>query len=206
MSKAEETKAYIIQQSAALFNQKGFAGLSMSDIMQATGLKKGGIYNHFSSKDELVLAAFDHVISVLGQRYLQAIQSRQDEGAIAQLNGILDVFEQNMQDEMFKGGCPLLNTATESDDTHPALRERTQQAIGRWHQSICQVVRQGVKQGELQPDADPDAVATVLIAVLEGAVMMTKLYDDARYVRHSLVHLREHFDKLAKSGVASEKS
>jgi AcrR family transcriptional regulator len=45
------TKAHIIQQAAVVFNQQGYAGTSMSDIMRATGLKKGGIYNHFQSKE-----------------------------------------------------------------------------------------------------------------------------------------------------------
>ena len=60
MSKAQQTKARIVRQAAELFNQKGYAGSSIADVMQATGLKKGGIYNHFKSKDELALAAFDY--------------------------------------------------------------------------------------------------------------------------------------------------
>jgi AcrR family transcriptional regulator len=55
MSKGEETKAKILHQAAELFNQQGYAGSSISDIMRVTGLQKGGIYNHFSSKDELAL-------------------------------------------------------------------------------------------------------------------------------------------------------
>ena len=57
MSKAEKTKENIVKQAAALFNQKGYSGSSISDIMQATGLQKGGIYNHFNSKEELALEA-----------------------------------------------------------------------------------------------------------------------------------------------------
>ena len=199
MSKAEKTKAHIIEQAANLFNQKGYAGSSMSDIMQATGLKKGGIYNHFGSKDELALAAFDYAAAILGARYIQSIRDRAKDGAIAQLHAVLDVFQQNMYDALVEGGCPLLNTAIESDDTHPALRERTQQAMGRWHQSIRQVVRKGVKRHYLQADVDPGAVATVMIATLEGAFMMTKLYDDSQYIDHGINHLREYVDSLSAS-------
>lgn len=197
MSKAERTKAHIIEQSAALFNQKGYVGASMSDIMQATGLKKGGIYNHFGSKDELALAAFDHMAARVGARYIQRLQDTAAKGAIAQLHAVLDVFQGNMQDTTLEGGCPLLNTAIESDDTHPALRERTQQALGRWHQSVRQVVNKGVKQGQLQPDVDPSTVATVMISTLEGALMMTKVYADSQYVEQGLAHLREYIDRLA---------
>ena len=92
---------------------------------------------------------------------------------------------------------PLLNTAIESDDTHPALRERTQQALGRWHQSIRQVVRQGIKRKQLKADAEPERVATVMIATLEGTLMMTKVYADSQYVEQGLGHLRDYIDSLA---------
>ncbi|NEP76425.1 TetR/AcrR family transcriptional regulator [Okeania sp. SIO2G5] len=198
MSKAERTKAHIISQAANLFNKKGFAGSSMADIMRATGLKKGGIYNHFGSKDELALAAFDYAAATMGARYIRAIQDKAKDGAIAQLHTVLDVFQQNMCDALIEGGCPLLNTAIESDDTHPALRERTQQAMGRWHQSIRQVVQKGVKRGELQASIDSDAVATVMIATLEGTLMMTKLYSDRQYIDHGINHLRQYVDSLSK--------
>ena len=200
MSKAESTRAHIIEQAANLFNQKGYAGSSMSDIMQATGLKKGGIYNHFGSKDELALAAFDYAATTMGARYIKAIREKASEGAIAQLHAVLDMFRQNMKDAVIEGGCPLLNTAIESDDNHPALRERTQQAMGRWHQSIQQVVRKGIKRGELPADVDPGAVATVIISTLEGSLMMTKLYNDPQYIGHSLSHLQSYVDSLSIEG------
>ena len=196
MSKAERTKAHIIEQAANLFNQKGYAGSSMSDIMQATGLKKGGIYNHFGSKDELALAAFDYAASTMGARYFQAMQAAVEDGAIAQLHAVLDVFQQNMQDALIKGGCPLLNTAIESDDSHPALRERTQQAMENWHRSIRLVVRKGINRGDVQRDLDPEAIATIMIATLEGSLMMTKLYGDPKYIEHGLNHLRSYVDRL----------
>lgn len=198
MSKAENTKAHIIRQAADLFNQKGYAGSSMSDIMKATGLKKGGIYNHFASKDELALAAFDYAASTLGVRYINAIQTGEGEGkgAIAQLHTVLDVFQQNMQDMLIQGGCPLLNTAIESDDAHPALRDRTQQAMGRWHKSICLIVRRGLSRNEIKSGIEPDVVATVVIATLEGALMLTKLYEDYQYMEHAIAHLRHYADTL----------
>ena len=168
----------------------------MADIMQATGLKKGGIYNHFGSKDELALAAFEYAASILGARYVQALQSTAKDGVTAQLHAVLDMFQQNMQDALIEGGCPLLNTAIESDDSHPALRERTQQAMERWHQNIRLVIRNGIEQGTLQTDLDPNAIATVMIATLEGTLMMTKLYDDPQHIEHGLRHLREYVDSL----------
>jgi len=51
MSKGEETRERIVAEAAALFNQRGYEGGSMSELMKATGLEKGGIYRHFSSQE-----------------------------------------------------------------------------------------------------------------------------------------------------------
>lgn len=194
MSKAEETKARIIQQAADLFNQQGYAGSSMSDIMTATGLKKGGIYNHFASKDELAIAAFDFAFEQVGRRYIQAMKGKR--GAIARLKAILHTFVTAPDEVALKGGCPLLNTAIESDDTHPALRERTQQAMYRWRRMIHTTVQSGINAGELQPAVNPDTVATILIATLEGALMMTKLYGDRIHLQRAQEHLQQYVDSL----------
>src|ERR1700720_218337 len=60
VTKGEQTRRDIVQKSAPLFNQKGYEGTSLSDLMEATGLQKGGIYRHFSSKEELATESFDY--------------------------------------------------------------------------------------------------------------------------------------------------
>ncbi|HHP7243894.1 MAG TPA: TetR family transcriptional regulator C-terminal domain-containing protein [Elainellaceae cyanobacterium] len=197
MSKAEETKARIIQQAADLFNQYGYAGSSMSDIMQATGMKKGGIYNHFASKDELAIAAFDFAIEQVSQRYVQAVKGTR--GAIARLNAITRAFSTALDEISLKGGCPILNTAVESDDAHPALRERTQRAMYDWRTLIHRVVQKGIDRGEIQPGINPDCVATILISTLEGALMMTKLYGDRIHLQRATEHLDHYVDTLQVS-------
>src|SRR6201996_2073291 len=59
LSKGEKTRQKIVAKAAVLFNQRGFEGCSMQDIVEASGLEKGSIYGHFSSKEELALEAFD---------------------------------------------------------------------------------------------------------------------------------------------------
>ena len=137
MSKAKETKEKIIKQAAELFNQQGYLGSSVSDIMRATGLKKGGIYNYFQSKDELALQAFDFAYGCVSQRYRDALKGKR--GAKERLQAIVSVFLSYMENSPIQGVCPLLNTAIESDDTHPALRERVQEAMTAWWQLICRI-------------------------------------------------------------------
>ncbi len=60
MRKGEQTRQEIIRKSAPIFNQRGYDGAALSDLMRATGLEKGGIYRHFESKQQLAAAAFDY--------------------------------------------------------------------------------------------------------------------------------------------------
>src|ERR1700704_3274878 len=60
MPKAEQTRAFIVEKAAHVFNTKGFAGTSLSDLEAATGLTKGSIYNNFENKDEVARVVFDY--------------------------------------------------------------------------------------------------------------------------------------------------
>ncbi|WP_414527266.1 TetR/AcrR family transcriptional regulator [Nodularia chucula] len=192
MSKGKETKAKILQQAAELFNQQGYAGSSISDIMRVTGLQKGGIYNHFQSKDELALQAFDYAIACVSQHYIAALRNQRH--AIARLHAIIAVFSNFADNPPIQGGCPLLNTAVESDDAHPALRERTQKAMNSWLHLIRRIIETGIEKGEIRSDVNADEITTIITATLEGAIMMSKLYGDSIYMQRAVNHLNQYID------------
>ncbi len=131
MRKGERTKGKIVAQTAPLFNRKGFAGASMADIMEATGLRKGGIYNHFTTKDELALEAFDYSVARIRERLDAALEGK--TLTADRLIAMAGVFAEHIVNPAIPGGCPLLNTAVDADDTHPRLRERARDAMERWH-------------------------------------------------------------------------
>jgi TetR/AcrR family transcriptional repressor of nem operon len=73
MTKAERTRQFIIEKAAPIFNQKGIAGTSMSDIMEATKLAKGGLYGNFESKEEICLESFKYLTDSLSDEIGRAI-------------------------------------------------------------------------------------------------------------------------------------
>ncbi len=194
MRKGEQTRELILARTAPVFNRLGYFGARLDDIVRATGLEKGGIYNHFASKDDLALAAFDYSIGLVERRFERALEGRRN--AIERLLAIVSVFRAMVEDPPVEGGCPLLNTAIEADDAHPALRERARRAMDSWYQLTNRVVAKGVERGEIRPATDPDAVATVMISALEGAIMLSRLYDDATYIRRAVDHLTSYVEGL----------
>jgi AcrR family transcriptional regulator len=190
MRKGEKTKERIIEQTAPLFNQRGFAGSSLADIMAATGLHKGGIYNHFESKEELALRAFDYAAQRVSDRLALRLGDKRTN--VERLLTIADVFCDHVLNPPIPGGCPLLNSAVESDDTFPLMRERVCQAMDRWRERIRSIVRDGMTTGEFCENLDSDVIATRFIATLEGGVMLSKLYGDSIHFERAVAFLREY--------------
>lgn len=195
--KGEQTKEFILARTAPVFNRMGYFGARLDDIVRATGLEKGGIYNHFASKDELALAAFDYSIGLVEKRFERALDGKRH--AIDRLLAIVSVFHDTIEDPPVSGGCPLLNTAIEADDAHPELRDRARKAMDAWYGLTRRVVMKGIERGEIRPEADPDSVATMMIASLEGAIMMSKLYDDPMHIRRSVEHLKWYIESYLRA-------
>src|SRR2546423_5010471 len=117
MSKGEQTREMILAQAAQLFSRQGYFGSSLSDIMQETGLEKGGIYNHFGSKEQLALEAYDYAFSRVADGLMRSQDGATD--AVDRLHRMVREFARYARKPAIAGGCPIMNTAIESDDTHP---------------------------------------------------------------------------------------
>ena len=187
MTKGEQTRQHIIQQAATLFNQRGFTGSSISDVMQCTGLQKGGIYRHFESKEQLALAAFDYAQQQSTNRLVEAVAA--ETGAVQKLLAFISAFHALTLHPPVPGGCPILNTIVDSDDGDPALRERVVSVVSGWEQLIERIVADGVAQGSVRRDIDPQAVASVLIATLEGGIVLARAHRSPVDLQYAVEHL-----------------
>ena len=171
MRKGELTRERIIAQAAPLFNQRGFAGCSMQDVMDATGLEKGGLYRHFSSKEELAAEVFRYAVDRVNRLRNEKVD--REHGAIAELRSIVHRFVEIRPD--VAGGCIIFNTAIEEDDGNPVLRELALKAIEDWKGRLSKIVERGIRGGEIRKGTVPRRVANVLIATLEGALTISRM-------------------------------
>ena len=198
-TKGARTRQRVIEQAAPVFNQRGYWGSSLRDLMDATGLNKGGIYNHFRSKDELAEAAFDHNVDQMRFRIRDALAGHRN--AVDRLKAINDVYRTFVSDPPFVGGCPIMNLAVESDDTHPTLRNKAQRAMGELREdTVMRIITRGIERGELRADVDPEATATIVVSTLEGALMLSHLYDDPSFVERVADHLDDYAKNLSTEG------
>ena len=196
MSKGEQTREMILARAAQLFSREGYSGSSLSKIMHETGLEKGGIYNHFNSKEQLALEAFDYSVDLIQQQTRLALTGKTN--AIDRLLAIISVFRGLVEDPPLVGGCPILNTAIEADDTHPVLLARARGAMDDWHTTIHRIISKGIERKEIRTEVDADAFATLLISTLEGAIMMSKLYDNNIHMQRVIDYLTQYINTSVK--------
>ncbi len=188
-TKGEETRQRILELAAPVFNTKGYAGASLADILEATGLQKGGLYNHFDSKEDLALAAFDWSISQIGLRWKEVTRGKTH--SIDYLVGVVDLFNDYDSRPIVAGGCPILNTAIESDDANPMFRERAQKAMEGMRTKCLSMVEMGVERGEIRPNVDAANLVVVVISLIEGGIMMSKLFGDSSLLKTAQEHARK---------------
>jgi TetR/AcrR family transcriptional regulator, transcriptional repressor for nem operon len=197
VSKGEQTRERILARSAQLFNRQGYFGSSLADIMRETGLEKGGIYNHFSSKEQLALESFDYAYGLVQQRVRLALSGKFD--AIERLLAIVSVFQGIVEDPPVAGGCPILNTAIEADDANEALRDRARDAMDSWRDTIHRIINKGIERQQIRPGINADEVASILITTLEGAIMLSNLYKDPTHMQRSADHMARYIETLRLS-------
>src|SRR3984893_2906324 len=191
MTKGEQTRRKIVAAAAPIFNQRGYEGSSLNDLMEATGLKKGGIYRHFSSKEELAAEAFDYTWEAAWNARLLHVDEKAN--GIEKLKQLIANFVDHRSP--VAGGCPILNTAIDADDGNAVLRARVAKALRSWLNRLQTIVKQAKEQGETRAGVDPKTVATLIVATLEGALMMSRLERSDEPLRRVKQHLKRYLDK-----------
>jgi TetR/AcrR family transcriptional repressor of nem operon len=176
-SKTERTKAFIIESTAEIFNKKGYAGTSLSDLTTATGLTKGSIYGNFENKEEVALAVFDYNYARIAGRIVELIDKA---GTYHEkLMVYAKVYKNISRGPLNRGGCPIINTAIEADDTNGLLKNKAAKALLRWEKNITRLITEGIKAGEFKTDVNVKQTALSIIALIEGGVMIARTTSDA---------------------------
>ena len=194
LTKAERTRNLIVNESARLFNQKGYAGTSMQDILKATKLSKGAVYGHFNDKESIAIAAFDHAVAQVWQQVRD--RTRIIERIPDKIKAVVYFYKERVLNPPVEGGCPIQNTTIDADDNNPALRQRAVEAMDYWQKRIERTIDLGIERGEIRSDLDKSQFAVEFICTLEGGIMMAQLYKDIKYFDVMAKRLLEMVDNI----------
>lgn len=186
-TKAEKTTKYIIETVAPIFNKLGYVGTSMSDLTEATGLTKGALYGNFENKEALAMSAFEYN----SKRLLAAIDEQLNtEGTSLEKLFVLTKFYRNYDiytNEM--GGCPILKIGVDAQHNNKLLAAAVRETIKTIEGKIALVLENGVNNNELRLPVTPLQFAKQLFTMLQGAVSMTTITHDRKYLMNTVAYL-----------------
>lgn len=188
-TKAERTSAFIIETVAPVFNKHGYVGTSMSDLTEATGLTKGALYGNFENKEALALSAFQYN----SNRLLEKIDEKLSiEGSaldkifeLTKFYRNYDIFTQEM------GGCPVLNVGVDAQHNNSLLSAAAKELIKTIEGKIALVFENGINSGEFRLPVTPLQFAKQLYTMLQGAVAMSTMTSDRKYLMNTVAYLEQ---------------
>ena len=153
-------------------------------LTRATGLTKGSIYGNFKDKDDVAVSVFKYSLNNL----VSFLTTEIDRGKtpIEKLLAIPDAYRKLYRHMAEFGGCPILNVATEADDTHKTLCKLATDAIGLLKQTIIHLVLSGQKTGEIRSEADAEKLSELAVSLIEGGSFLSKLTGEKSYLMNSL--------------------
>lgn len=176
-SKGERTRERVIDAAAALVNRQGLSGTSVGDIIRATGVKKGNLYFHFAGKDEIGIA----VLEKARREYLAYLAANaKGDRALDRLGGVIDAVVRFHRRNGFTGGCIFGNTALETGDTNPRFAAFVRGVFDEWSGLLERLLLEARDEGDLPDGIDPPSFARLIVASLEGGIMMARLSKDGR--------------------------
>jgi TetR/AcrR family transcriptional regulator, transcriptional repressor for nem operon len=195
MRTPQVTKQTIIEKAGILFNTMGYKNTSISDITNATGLTKGALYTHFTDKAALEVQAFEHLMfTVMG---LMRNVIKAEATAPLKLKAVINFFTNYVTNPPIKGGCPLLNLSVEADDANNVLKSKALKQLKTLEISIISIIEKGIKYQQIYKHVNAPAIATLLIASLEGGIMMSKLQNNNTAVNTVAKYLQQVINEIS---------
>lgn len=193
MTKADETRRYIIEKAAPIFNMQGYEGTSMSQLTEAIGMTKGAIYGNFKDKDEIAREAFEYNFSMVSNQIAAVVGTRKHacDKLIAFATFYIDHFPRITK----TGGCPILNAAVDTDNSDLPIRSDVLRAIEKWLDSVVQIIGSGMRKGEIREDVDPAEFASLFVSSIEGGIMLAKVTGDSAPLARAVNHIIDMVNK-----------
>ncbi len=162
-------KDRIIHETLRQFSTKGFMSTSISDILESVGTSKGGLYNHFKSKEELYFAALSEARKIWRQRNLAGLDqlARPLDKLKKLLENYRDLYLADLDN--FPGGCIFVTLAVELNDQQPHLAKEVNKGFERFRDLIKRLLDREKAAGTLRHGTDTDMAAEVIFSGILGA-------------------------------------
>lgn len=162
-----------LESAMEIFWEKGYEATSLADLMEATGLHKGSIYQTFGDKHSLFVMALKHYNNKLF-RDLQQTTARADNALDAVRLAMFQVIDISLSENECKRGCLAMNTLVEKAPHDPEIRQVLDSMIKQRTRFILGKVKQAQLDGGLRSDWPAERVTALIQTTFVGLGAMLK--------------------------------
>ena len=155
-TKGERTRAAILDAALRIVSKSGLDGLTIGTLADATGMSKSGLFAHFGSREELLLAVLAHGQAQFTEVVFQPAMTK--PRGIARLKAMFINWLDWTESAELPGGCPMIGGASEFDDRPGPVRDMLAGGQRTWIETLKRSVRQAIEEGELPADTDPEQI------------------------------------------------
>lgn len=171
MPRPDRSRAALIDTAALLFRRQGYAATGVNQILEVADVKAGSLYHHFpNGKQELAAAVVESAggdIERLLRRFLDG-----DAPVADIVGGWIDLLVAALASDA-RDGCPIEPIATESVNASDRVRDASAKAFAGWSCAVAERLR-----ADGWPDRDAEQTALAVIALIEGALMLSRIAGD----------------------------
>jgi len=196
-TKGIRTRRKIITESLQLFSVKGYFNTSVSDILTACGLTKGGLYGHFASKEDIWYAVYEEAVSIWKRIVFKGIRNNSDP-----LKRIEKFIENDMQDylgtDVFEGGCFFLNMLVELSGQSASMSKQILRGFVRLSGLLRSWLQEADQKGMLREDLDLKEASNFIIISLNGAAALYISSRDKNILDQTIRQLRFYIEQLKR--------
>jgi TetR/AcrR family transcriptional regulator, transcriptional repressor for nem operon len=194
-TKGLRTRQEIVEASLQLFSVKGYYNTSISAILQATGLTKGGLYGHFGSKEEIWDAAYERSVQIW-----QGIVFEGTRDISHPVERIMRALENDLRNyigsEVFRGGCFFFNMLVELSGQSERMARRILDGYRTFSNLLASWIEEALELGILRADVDSREVAEFILTAINGAAVLYAASREPTILEVTIHQLRLHLDCL----------
>jgi AcrR family transcriptional regulator len=182
--KGKRTRQRIIEKTLPLFSVKGYFNTSISDILAATQLTKGGLYCHFQSKEDIWYAVYDEAVRIWRQTVFKKMRAENDP--LRRIEKTCDlVLRRYLEGEIFEGGCFFVNMLVELSGQSATMSRHILKGFVGFAKLFQNWLKEADYRGQLRTDLDFKEVANFIVITLNGAATLFAASRDKAVLRRT---------------------
>lgn len=192
-----ESKRRILDAALQVIRSKGYSATRVEDVCEAAGLTKGSFFHHFSSKEELAIAAADYWSEITGALFESAAYHAPKD-PVERVLAYVDFRKALLQGELPEFTCLVGTMTQEVYDSHPAIREACERSISGHAATLIPDIEAAIAQNGIKADWTPESLALFTQAAIQGAYILAKAKHGVAAAADAIDHLRRYLALLLR--------